>query len=426
MNNRSEREMGESKDKQRTRVSKRLARISSPLLAIIALFLAVGMVNAQVPVALGPVPKSQFLDNNGNPLSGGLVYTYNAGTNTPLATYTDSTGLFVNSNPVVLDSGGRANIWFSGVAYKVVLKTSGGVTIWTVDNFLIQPFLASNNSWTGNETHSGTETFNGLLVALGGGTLSGTFSGNSTFSGTTNFANAVFGGTETFTNGLKTDSIAGITPGTPLVITSASNAASSSDLNLSTGVTSDFGAPSGNINVTTPDTLGASGGFNVTTGIGNSSGPINLIVRPAVVNPGAVTITAGSATQSANQGGAVTISAGNGDGAKGGDVTINSGTGSAVSFITLNPGSGGETMLHGEFHDASGFKYIRFGPFAGSCPTAAGAGDTSRVTISTGPPPLLTIPTRCFVPWNRQPTCQRLSLLRSWRLGRDSQSPLRL
>ena len=34
----------------------------------------------------------QFLDNNGNPLSGGLVHVYLAGTTTPTPTYTSSTG----------------------------------------------------------------------------------------------------------------------------------------------------------------------------------------------------------------------------------------------------------------------------------------------------------------------------------------------
>ena len=36
--------------------------------------------------ALSPAPKLQFFDSNGNPLTGGKVYTYAAGTTTPLST----------------------------------------------------------------------------------------------------------------------------------------------------------------------------------------------------------------------------------------------------------------------------------------------------------------------------------------------------
>ena len=74
----------------------------------------------------------QFFDNNGLPLNGGLIYTYAAGTTTPQATYTDSTGTTPAANPIVLDSSGRANVWGSGT-YKFVIKDSLGNTISTID-----------------------------------------------------------------------------------------------------------------------------------------------------------------------------------------------------------------------------------------------------------------------------------------------------
>jgi hypothetical protein len=80
---------------------------------------------------------AQFFDNNGNPLAGGLIYTYAAGTTTPIATYTSSSGLTANANPIVLDSAGRtpAQIWLTaGNSYKFVLETALGVTIKTDDN----------------------------------------------------------------------------------------------------------------------------------------------------------------------------------------------------------------------------------------------------------------------------------------------------
>jgi len=80
----------------------------------------------------------QFFDNNGVPLTGGLLYSYIAGTTTPATTYTTSTGLISNSNPIVLDSAGRVNeVWLTaGSTYKFVLKTSAGVTLGTYDNIV--------------------------------------------------------------------------------------------------------------------------------------------------------------------------------------------------------------------------------------------------------------------------------------------------
>jgi hypothetical protein len=81
---------------------------------------------------------AQFFDNNGNPLSGGKIYTYEAGTSTPLATYTSSGGGTAHTNPIVLDAAGRVpsggEIWNQLRLYKFVLETSTGVLIATYDN----------------------------------------------------------------------------------------------------------------------------------------------------------------------------------------------------------------------------------------------------------------------------------------------------
>ena len=83
---------------------------------------------------LTPSAKQQFFDANGNPLAGGKLYTYAAGTTTPLATYTDSSGGTPNTNPVILDSRGEANVWLGSSVYKFKLTTSADVELWTVDN----------------------------------------------------------------------------------------------------------------------------------------------------------------------------------------------------------------------------------------------------------------------------------------------------
>jgi hypothetical protein len=88
-------------------------------------------------VKLSPLFNDAQLDNNGPPLSGGLVYWYLAGTSTPVTVYAESTGSTVNTNPVVLTTRGEPTnpIWLpTGVAYKAVLKDSLGNLIRTIDN----------------------------------------------------------------------------------------------------------------------------------------------------------------------------------------------------------------------------------------------------------------------------------------------------
>jgi hypothetical protein len=84
----------------------------------------------------------QFFDDNGVPLAGGLIYTYQAGSSTPLVTYTENNGTVANANPIVLDASGRTpqQIWLlTGFSYKFVLQNSDGVLIQTLDN--IYPIL---------------------------------------------------------------------------------------------------------------------------------------------------------------------------------------------------------------------------------------------------------------------------------------------
>lgn len=84
-------------------------------------------------VNISPSPKLQFFDANGNPLAGGKLYTYASGTTTPQTTYTSATGITANTNPVILDSRGEANVWMSASLYTLVLRTATDVLVWTVD-----------------------------------------------------------------------------------------------------------------------------------------------------------------------------------------------------------------------------------------------------------------------------------------------------
>lgn len=80
-----------------------------------------------------PNPKSQWFNSSGAPLSGGKIYTYIAGTSTAKNTYSDHLGTTPNANPVILDSRGEATIYWDG-SYKVIVKDSADVTLYTLDN----------------------------------------------------------------------------------------------------------------------------------------------------------------------------------------------------------------------------------------------------------------------------------------------------
>lgn len=73
--------------------------------------------------------QQQFFDNSGRPLASGKVYMYVPSTTTPKTTWQDSSGSTQNTNPITLDSAGRAKIFGTG-NYRQILKTSTGTTIW--------------------------------------------------------------------------------------------------------------------------------------------------------------------------------------------------------------------------------------------------------------------------------------------------------
>lgn len=101
-------------------------------------------------VFLSPVggAGAQFLDNSGDPLTGGFLYTYAAGTTTLENTYTSIDGGTPNSNPIVLDAAGRpeSEVWLTGgIAYKFVLRDSAAALLGTWDDI----YGISDNSANG-------------------------------------------------------------------------------------------------------------------------------------------------------------------------------------------------------------------------------------------------------------------------------------
>jgi hypothetical protein len=89
-------------------------------------------------VLLSPIGNGiNFLSTTGQPLAGGKLNTYQAGSSTPLATYTDVNGLIPNTNPVILGTDGRlpSELWLTqGYSYKFTLTDSANNLIATYDN----------------------------------------------------------------------------------------------------------------------------------------------------------------------------------------------------------------------------------------------------------------------------------------------------
>lgn len=165
----------------------------------------------------------QFFDNNGNILSGGNLYTYAAGTTTPLTTYTSSAATTANSNPIVLDASGRVpyEIWINTTSTaKFALYTSTGTLIGTWDN--IPSYAAALNltgtnnavayfNSVGTFTSSSNMTFDGSNLTVAGGITTGSdvaITGNISTTGTATFTGLI-------------SSTAGISSSTPAVTQSA-------------------------------------------------------------------------------------------------------------------------------------------------------------------------------------------------------------
>ncbi|MDR7094159.1 hypothetical protein [Hydrogenophaga laconesensis] len=105
-----------------------------------------------MPLYLSPVCNGQTFDANGDPLTGGQIEIYLAGSSTPAATFTDDTGSTPQSNPIILNSLGYptlGSIWLTGgLSYKFIIKNSLGVTLRTIDDISgINDASVSQSEW---------------------------------------------------------------------------------------------------------------------------------------------------------------------------------------------------------------------------------------------------------------------------------------
>lgn len=120
-----------------------------------------------------PPPVFQAFGTNGAPLAFGKLFSYGAGTVTPIATFTDSTGAIQNTNPIILNAAGQANVWTTpNVAYKFVLQDSSGNQLWAVDQIVNSVLITlfggvdtgAVNNYLLNFTASFSVLANGIVI----------------------------------------------------------------------------------------------------------------------------------------------------------------------------------------------------------------------------------------------------------------------
>ena len=87
-----------------------------------------------VPLSLLDFP-GQMFDLDGNPLAGGFLQFYAAGTTTPQDVYADVNGDAALSNPVVLDSSGfmTGGVFLQPTLYDVQVSDSSSVFLYTIE-----------------------------------------------------------------------------------------------------------------------------------------------------------------------------------------------------------------------------------------------------------------------------------------------------
>lgn len=137
-------------------------------------------------VVLSPLLRQLFLNpSNGAPASGFKLFSYAAGTTTKQNTYTSSTGLTPNTNPIILDTLGEADVWLTaGVAYKFVFAYPTDTDpptnpIWTVDNILAAGGSSSAPTKTVTSNYAISASDGTILVDASSGPVSITLLGAS-------------------------------------------------------------------------------------------------------------------------------------------------------------------------------------------------------------------------------------------------------
>lgn len=108
------------------------------------------------PIAVTPVPNvryREFTKCGQKPLAGGQIWTYEANSTTPKITYQDPYGMTPNTNPIILDAAGEADVYLNGT-YRFVVKDKNG---------FIQKDVSKIGSWYSGDLDDQMKSVNDLL-----------------------------------------------------------------------------------------------------------------------------------------------------------------------------------------------------------------------------------------------------------------------
>jgi hypothetical protein len=127
---------------------------------------------------LTPTAKQAFLIN-GVPAVGAQLFTYLSGTTTKTDTWIDSSGATANTNPIILDARGEADIWLDpAIAYTFTFSPSTDSdpptnAIWTVDNIneVANPFVITDASTSAIQLVDANNTGVQIAYVVGDGLL---------------------------------------------------------------------------------------------------------------------------------------------------------------------------------------------------------------------------------------------------------------
>ncbi len=157
--------------------------MTKKLIALFVMIFMILMIAVPSVFAAGDLfnyPRFKAIDGNGNPIRGGKLFTFQVGTTTDKATFSDSAATVANTNPVILDSNGEALIYLTG-SYKMNLKTrsNGQVPGWPIDNIqgISQQFVRfcyPNSSAADHGVTGNSDTIKFCVDTTIGGTAKGT------------------------------------------------------------------------------------------------------------------------------------------------------------------------------------------------------------------------------------------------------------
>lgn len=294
------------------------------------------------------------VDGNGNPMAGAQLFFYVTGSSTPKDTFSDAGLTTPNSNPVVADSNGLFGPIYlaQDTDYKLILKTSAGVTVATRDPLLVNTLsvIAHQGSLiVGNASGADSELLisptNGARLTSDGTTAvwrlpnftSQVFlSGSGTYTTPPNctaievdYSGGGGGGGAVGASTAPSGSVGGNTTFNGVVATGGNPGTGGTGSALGVGGATPA-AGSGTATERYPGNSGGAGSEGVTTRFGGTGGASPLFGGAPVQPPNATIGNAGAASSGAG-----------GTGAGGTPATVYSGgggsSGEGVKLIILNP-----------------------------------------------------------------------------------------